>query len=101
MPATGAANLTTRAIIDANLYLVLATADGTGRPWSSPVYFAHDAYTEFLWVSALDAAHSRHARRCRRPVLTGGSTSTRRPAPEPPRPARARTRVPSLRLPQG
>jgi len=29
-------------MIDANLYLVLATADGTGRPWRSPVYFAHD-----------------------------------------------------------
>jgi hypothetical protein len=42
MPATGAANLTTRAIVDANPYLVLATADGTGRPWSSPVYFAHE-----------------------------------------------------------
>lgn len=60
MPAPGAANLTARAVIDANLYLVLATADGTGRPWSSPVYFAHDAYTEFLWVSAPEAAHSRN-----------------------------------------
>jgi hypothetical protein len=60
MPATGAADLTARAIIDANLYLVLATADGTGRPWSSPVYFAHDGYAEFLWVSAPEAAHSRN-----------------------------------------
>jgi len=60
MPATGAADLSARAIIDANLYLVLATADGTGRPWSSPVYFAHDGYAEFLWVSAPEAAHSRN-----------------------------------------
>jgi nitroimidazol reductase NimA-like FMN-containing flavoprotein (pyridoxamine 5'-phosphate oxidase superfamily) len=60
MPATGAADLTARAIIDASLYLVLATADSTGRPWSSPVYFAHDGYAEFLWVSAPDAAHSRN-----------------------------------------
>ena len=40
--------------------MVLATADGTGRPWSSPVYFAHDGYAEFLWVSAPEAAHSRN-----------------------------------------
>lgn len=60
MPATGAADLTARAMIDANLYLVLATADGTGRPWSSPVYFAHDGYAEFFWVSAPEAAHSRN-----------------------------------------
>jgi len=58
MPTTGAAELTARAIIDANLYLVLATADGTGRPWNSPVYFAHDGYAEFLWVSAPEAEHS-------------------------------------------
>lgn len=60
MPAAGAAELTARAIIDASLYLVLATADGTGRPWSSPVYFAHDGYAEFLWISAPDAEHSRN-----------------------------------------
>ena len=57
---TMAAELTVQAIIDANLYLVLATADGTGRPWSSPVYFAHDEYAEFFWVSAPEAAHSRN-----------------------------------------
>jgi hypothetical protein len=56
----GAAELTAQAIIDASLYLVLATADGAGRPWSSPVYFAHDGYGAFLWVSAQDAVHSRN-----------------------------------------
>ena len=49
-----------RAIIDASLYMVLATADETGRPWASPVYFATSAYTEFFWVSSPDAAHSRN-----------------------------------------
>jgi hypothetical protein len=29
-----------RAIIDANLYLTLGTADPDGRPWTSLVYFA-------------------------------------------------------------
>jgi Pyridoxamine 5'-phosphate oxidase len=58
MPTTSAAAPTVRGIIDANLYLVLATADGTGRPWSSPVYFAHDGYEEFFWVSAPEVQHS-------------------------------------------
>jgi hypothetical protein len=39
---------------------VLATADATGRPWSSPVYFAHIGLTEFFWVSAPDVTHSRN-----------------------------------------
>lgn len=30
-----------RAIIDANLYMTLGTADRAGRPWVSPVYYAH------------------------------------------------------------
>jgi hypothetical protein len=49
-----------REIVDANRYLVLATADAAGRPWSSPVYFAHIGHTEFLWVSSPEAAHSRN-----------------------------------------
>ncbi len=32
---------TVRDIIEASRYLVLATADTAGRPWSTPVYFAH------------------------------------------------------------
>ena len=49
-----------RDIIEASRYLVLATADATGRPWSSPVYFAHIDYAEFFWVSSPDATHSRN-----------------------------------------
>jgi nitroimidazol reductase NimA-like FMN-containing flavoprotein (pyridoxamine 5'-phosphate oxidase superfamily) len=49
-----------RAIVDANLYMVLGTADEAGRPWVSPVYFAHTAYREFLWVSKPDTTHSRN-----------------------------------------
>jgi nitroimidazol reductase NimA-like FMN-containing flavoprotein (pyridoxamine 5'-phosphate oxidase superfamily) len=60
MPTADVAELTAQAIIDANRYMVLATADGTGRPWSSPVYFAHDSYAEFLWVSAPETTHSRN-----------------------------------------
>jgi hypothetical protein len=60
MPAAAAPDVIARAVIDASLYLVLATADGTGRPWASPVYFAHGGYAEFFWVSAPDATHSRN-----------------------------------------
>lgn len=51
---------TVRAIMDANRYLVLGTADQMGAPWVTPVYFAHDGYRDFLWVSARGAAHSRN-----------------------------------------
>jgi nitroimidazol reductase NimA-like FMN-containing flavoprotein (pyridoxamine 5'-phosphate oxidase superfamily) len=49
-----------RAIIDANLYLTLGTADRDGRPWTSPVYFAPWGDRAFYWASATDAKHSRH-----------------------------------------
>lgn len=49
---------TVREIVDANRYLVLSTADATGRPWASPVYFAHIGFTEFFWVSSPGATHS-------------------------------------------
>jgi hypothetical protein len=57
MSATGNAQ-TVRDMIEANCYLVLATADAAGRPWSSPVYFAHIGFTEFFWVSSPEATHS-------------------------------------------
>jgi nitroimidazol reductase NimA-like FMN-containing flavoprotein (pyridoxamine 5'-phosphate oxidase superfamily) len=49
-----------RAVIDANQYLVLGTADAAGRPWTTPVYFAHEHYREFFWVSAPDRTHSQN-----------------------------------------
>jgi nitroimidazol reductase NimA-like FMN-containing flavoprotein (pyridoxamine 5'-phosphate oxidase superfamily) len=49
---------TARAIIDANRYMVLATADRAGQPWASPVWYAPAGYREFLWVSAPDTTHS-------------------------------------------
>ena len=53
-----------REIIDGSLYMVLGTADESGAPWVSPVYFAVSDYREFYWVSLPDAQHSRnlHAR---------------------------------------
>jgi pyridoxine/pyridoxamine 5'-phosphate oxidase len=49
-----------RAIIDANNYLTLATADESGRPWATPVYFTPHRYTDFYWVSSPEARHSRN-----------------------------------------
>src|SRR5215211_6468129 len=49
-----------RSVIDGNLYMTLATADGDGLPWAAPVYFAHAAYAEFLWISSPNATHSRN-----------------------------------------
>jgi hypothetical protein len=51
---------TARSIIESNLYMVLGTADGSGQPWVSPVYYAAEGYTEFYWVSSPDATHSRN-----------------------------------------
>jgi Pyridoxamine 5'-phosphate oxidase len=49
-----------RTIIDASSYLVLGTADESGRPRVSPVWFAHEQYREFFWVSYPDARHSQN-----------------------------------------
>jgi nitroimidazol reductase NimA-like FMN-containing flavoprotein (pyridoxamine 5'-phosphate oxidase superfamily) len=49
-----------RALIDSCQYLTLATADGDGRPWASPVWYAHEDYRRFVWVSKPEARHSRN-----------------------------------------
>jgi nitroimidazol reductase NimA-like FMN-containing flavoprotein (pyridoxamine 5'-phosphate oxidase superfamily) len=49
-----------RRILAANDYLILATADGDGRPWATPVWYAPVDCDEFFWVSRPDARHSRN-----------------------------------------
>jgi nitroimidazol reductase NimA-like FMN-containing flavoprotein (pyridoxamine 5'-phosphate oxidase superfamily) len=49
-----------RAIVDASSYLTLATAGADGTPWASPVWFAHDDYTTFFWMSRPTARHSQN-----------------------------------------
>jgi hypothetical protein len=51
---------TAKAIIDANLYMVLGTADEGGHPWVSTVYYVPVDYREFLWVSRPETLHSRN-----------------------------------------
>jgi nitroimidazol reductase NimA-like FMN-containing flavoprotein (pyridoxamine 5'-phosphate oxidase superfamily) len=48
------------AILAANQYMTLATADGEGVPWASPVWYASADHREFLWVSSPEARHSRN-----------------------------------------
>lgn len=50
-----------RGILDAQHYLVLGTADASGRPWVTPVYFAvSPSYADLVWVSSPTARHSRN-----------------------------------------
>jgi nitroimidazol reductase NimA-like FMN-containing flavoprotein (pyridoxamine 5'-phosphate oxidase superfamily) len=51
---------TARRIIDSNRYMTLATADETGLPWASPVWYAPARYRDFFWVSKPEARHSRN-----------------------------------------
>jgi hypothetical protein len=51
-----------KAIIDSSLYMVLGTADASGQPWVTPVYYAPVTYRELLWVSRPNATHSRNLR---------------------------------------
>jgi uncharacterized protein YhbP (UPF0306 family) len=49
-----------RGIVDSILYMVLGTADETGRPWAAPVYFASRSYREFYWMSSPEVRHSQN-----------------------------------------
>jgi nitroimidazol reductase NimA-like FMN-containing flavoprotein (pyridoxamine 5'-phosphate oxidase superfamily) len=49
-----------RAVLDANSFMTLATADETGVPWACPVWFATEDYRELYWVSSPSARHSRN-----------------------------------------
>jgi pyridoxine/pyridoxamine 5'-phosphate oxidase len=49
-----------RRVIDSNRYMAIGTADESGQPWVTPVWFATDDYREFVWVSKPRAQHSRN-----------------------------------------
>lgn len=49
-----------KAIVDANSYMTLGTADAEGVPWASPVWFAAASYREYFWVSKPGARHSQN-----------------------------------------
>jgi len=49
-----------RGIVDANIYMTLATADADGQPWASPVFYAGDGAGSFYWMSSPEVVHSRN-----------------------------------------
>jgi hypothetical protein len=49
-----------RALLDGNRYMTIATADGEGIPWPSPVYFTPHENRELYWVSSCEARHSQN-----------------------------------------
>ncbi len=49
-----------RSIIDSNRFMTLATADGEGVPWASPVWYAPEDHREYFWASSPDSTHSRN-----------------------------------------
>jgi hypothetical protein len=51
-----------RQIVNDGLYMVIATADPSGQPWASPVYYAASGYRDFFWISQPDAQHSTNLR---------------------------------------
>ena len=47
-----------RHVLSRTRYVVLATADADGRPWATPVWFAHDGLRRIYWVSWPGSRHS-------------------------------------------
>lgn len=48
------------AVIEANRFMTLGTADASGTPWANPVWFATDDLRRFLWISSPETRHSRN-----------------------------------------
>lgn len=49
-------------IIENNNFMVISTADGSGKPWVSPVGFVYDDKYNLYWVSYKEALHSKNIR---------------------------------------
>ena len=49
-----------RSIVDTNRFMALGTADRSGSPWVSPVWYAPLSYREYVWVSRPGTRHSRN-----------------------------------------
>ena len=49
-----------RSIVDANRFMALGTADASGTPWVSPLWYVPLSYREYVWVSRPETKHSRN-----------------------------------------
>lgn len=45
-------------LIEATRHMTIATANTSGKPWNSPVFFVYDEKFTLYWVSFIDAVHS-------------------------------------------
>lgn len=59
-----------RMLLEANSYVVLATADADGNPWATPVWYANDDLDRLLWLSWPGSRHSQLLRTRPRIALT-------------------------------
>lgn len=57
-------------LIFASSFMILATADGDGLPWVTPVEFVCDEDLRFYWNSVIDARHSENVRANPRAALS-------------------------------
>jgi hypothetical protein len=77
-PTPGEIAARARAIIEANVYMTLATADSEGLPWATPVWYAPEPCLSLLWMSRPGARHSVNL--ARRPELGIAIFDSRQPA---------------------
>jgi nitroimidazol reductase NimA-like FMN-containing flavoprotein (pyridoxamine 5'-phosphate oxidase superfamily) len=49
-----------RTVLNANSFMTLATADESGAPWATPVWYATEDYRELYWVSSPSSRHSQN-----------------------------------------
>jgi len=49
-----------RSIVEENRFMALGTADASGTPWVSPVWYAPLSSREYVWVSRPGTRHSRN-----------------------------------------
>jgi nitroimidazol reductase NimA-like FMN-containing flavoprotein (pyridoxamine 5'-phosphate oxidase superfamily) len=47
-------------VIENNNFMVISTADNSGKPWISPVGFVYDDNYNLYWVSYKEALHSKN-----------------------------------------
>ena len=66
-----------RSIVDANGFMALGTADASGTPWVSPVWYAPLSSREYVWVSRPGTRHSRNI--ARRPQVAIAIYDSHRP----------------------
>jgi nitroimidazol reductase NimA-like FMN-containing flavoprotein (pyridoxamine 5'-phosphate oxidase superfamily) len=49
-------------MLQANMHMVLSTADKNGNPWITPVAYTFDKNNSLYWVSSKDSRHSSNIR---------------------------------------